>query len=187
MLDICRVKQKRIAKKSGSIPRFDIIGTKIGTRINIRAIQSITIPSRYTSNSMTRIVPVGPKSKDSNSLCIATFPRNCTNTLVNIFPARHISRTAVLILMVDVMESLITLKFKFPANATRISAPKQPMAPASDGDTMPKKIDPITARMRKIGGTSDFKTNLSKGKPVILSSSEIGGATSGLTLARIYT
>jgi len=35
-LDICRVKQKRIAKKSGSIPRFDIIGTKIGTRINIR-------------------------------------------------------------------------------------------------------------------------------------------------------
>jgi hypothetical protein len=36
MLDICRVKQKRIAKKSRAIPRFDIIGTKIGTRINIR-------------------------------------------------------------------------------------------------------------------------------------------------------
>ena len=64
----------------------------------------------------------------------------------------------LLIRVVASITSFRTVRVNFRFASVRRMAPKAPIAAASVGEAIPKKIDPRTARIKKAGGTRAFAT-----------------------------
>lgn len=149
---ISKVRRNIIPNHTGSIPTAITIGINMGIVIIIIETCSINMPRKIRTNCIAiRRAILDMARLVTNSTSPKVAPLKASSWL-KVFDAKIIMNTITVIRMVPSAHFFKMAESIFLYAAARMSAPRAPVAEASVGVAIPKKITPTTRKMIPVKG-----------------------------------
>ena len=153
---VCKQTANMTVNQMRSNPNPVTTGATNGNTMSVISIQSKTKPNKKVTKRMVMMMPEGSKGNPSSPRSINSSPPSPLRTREKAVAPKKIAKIYAVVRVVSVRASLTTSRDNLPAIQVNTTAPNAPTPAASVGVARPKKMDPSTAKIRRIGGNTDF-------------------------------